>query len=229
MRRIFKRGLPVAAVLVLIAVIWAAWYWGLIPRKTYTAADFGIDTAVSPVDYNQNGADDYTDLLRGAKKDAKAHPRYDGSYYEGGYPPENIGVCTDVVWRAFREAGYSLRDMVDADIEARPEAYPNIEKRDRNIDFRRVTNLRIFFSEYARTLTTDVGRIEEWQPGDIVIFGKDKHIGIVSDKRNKNGQPYILHNGGQPVREEDYLPRAEVMAHYRFDASMIPAELLKTF
>lgn len=229
MKKTLKIVLPIAAAVVLAVLVWAAWYWGLIPKRSYTAADFGIDTVLAETDFNQNGADDYTDLLRGAKKDAKNHPRYNGAYYEGGYPPEDIGVCTDVIWRAFREAGYSLRDMVDADIQARPAAYPNIQKRDSNIDFRRVTNLHIFFAEYAQTLTTDVGDIEAWQPGDIVVFGNDKHIGIVSDKRNKNGQPYILHNGGQPTREEDYLPRAEVTAHYRFDAARIPAEVLKTF
>ena len=56
-----------------------------------------------------------------------------------------------------------------------------------------------------------------------MIFGNDSHIGIVSDKRNKNGQPFILHNGGQPKREENILPRRKVTAHYRFDASRLPA------
>lgn len=41
-------------------------------------------------------------------------------------------------------------------------------------------------------------------PGDIVIFGTT-HIGIVSDKRNKDGVPYLIHNAGQPLREEDAL------------------------
>ncbi|MBR6793962.1 MAG: DUF1287 domain-containing protein [Clostridia bacterium] len=63
----------------------------------------------------------------------------------------------------------------------------------------------------------------------MVLFDGDAHIGIVSDKRNKDGQPYILHNGGQPRREEDYLPRAEVSGHYRFDAANIPAEVLIAF
>ncbi len=213
----------------ILALLWAAWYWGLIPRRTYTAADFSIDTVLSTVDYNGNGADDYTDLLRGAKKDAKNHPRYDGSYYRGGYPPEDIGVCTDLVWRAFREAGYSLKDMVDRDILARPSAYRHIKERDPNIDFRRVTNLRIFFTQYARSLTADVKEIEAWQPGDIVVFDDDAHIGIVSDKRNKDGLPYILHNGGQPAREEDILGRSKVSGHYRFDAANIPEEVLIAF
>ena len=116
--------------------------------------------------------------------------------------------------------------MVDRDVMNRPEAYPAIKKRDNNIDFRRVRNLRVFFDTYAVSLTTDIDEIAEWQPGDIVIFGSNQHIGIVSDKRNHKGQPYILHNGGQRKREENYLPRGEVTAHYRFDASRIPEEVL---
>ncbi len=190
-----------------------------------------IIRAVSSVDFNGNGIDDYADILAGAKKDAANHPRYDGRYQEGGYPPDNIGVCSDVVWRAFREAGYSLRYMVDKDIRENPERYPEIykkkEKRDSKIDFRRVRNLRIFFDKYAVVLTTDVNAIGEWQPGDIVIFNENSHIGIVSDKRNAKGQPYIIHNGGQAEREEDYLEGDHyVAAHYRFDASKIPAEML---
>lgn len=226
MKRIFKIGLPVIGGALLIALVWAAWYWGLIPRKTYTAADFGIETLTAATDFDGDGIDDYSELRAGARKDAQNHPRYDGSYYAGGYPPEEIGVCTDVIWRAFREAGYSLKAMVDADILARPAAYPRVAEPDPNIDFRRVPNLRVFLEEYAVSLTLDSSAIEAWQPGDIVVFGEDRHIGIVSDKRNKNGQPYILHNGGQPVREEDYLPRAEITGHYRFDAKRIPAEIL---
>ena len=194
--------------------------------KIYTAEDFGIDTILSSVDYNGNGTDDYTDILLGARKDAENRPTYDGSYHAGGYPPDDIGVCTDVVWRAFKNAWYSLRDMVDKDIRTRPEAYPKITNPDSNIDFRRVRNLRIFFDTYAISLTLDINEIAEWQPGDIVIFGEDKHIGIISDKRNKDGQPYVIHNGGQRNREEDYLRKSTVTGHYRFDASKINQEVL---
>ena len=117
--------------------------------------------------------------------------------------------------------------MIDADIAARPDAYPGVSKQDKNIDFRRVVNLRVFLDTYATVLTTDTSQIGEWQPGDIVIFRENKHIGIVSDKRNRRGHPYIIHNGGQPVREEDYLRRASVTAHYRFDTSRMDSRILK--
>ena len=120
-------------------------YWNLIPAKNYTAEQFGIATIQSAIDYNGNGVDDYTDILLGARKDATTYPSYNGQYYEGGYPPEDIGVCTDVIWRAFRHAGYCLREMVDKDIVSLPEAYKAITVRDDNIDFRRVVNLKVFF------------------------------------------------------------------------------------
>ena len=218
---------------VLMALLIAAFcllsHFNLIPKKSYTAEDFGIETIKSGTDYNKNGTDDYTDILLGARKDAENHPTYNGNYYDGGYPPDDIGVCTDVVWRAFKNAGYCLRDMVNRDIIKRREAYPQIKVRDNNIDFRRVSNLQTFFEEHATKLTNDIDKIEEWQPGDIVIFNGGKHIGIVSDKRNSKGQPYIIHNGGQPNREEDYFKRAEVYAHYRFDASKIDDEVLIAF
>ncbi len=199
------------------------------PEPTFDAS--GIERAVSSVDFNGNGIDDYADFLLGAKKDAAIHPRYDGRYWGSAYPPDDVGVCADVIWRAFREAGYSLRYMVDRDIRQNTWRYPKIankqESRDSKIDFRRVRNLRIFFDAYALVLTTDINDVAAWQPGDIVIFNENSHIGIVSDKRNANGQPYIIHNGGQLNREEDYLPGDhKVAAHYRFDASRVPADML---
>ena len=59
----------------------------------------------------------------------------------------------------------------------------NIDIIDKNIDFRRVKNLQVYFKNNAISLTTDINDITAWQGGDIVIF--KKHIGIVSDKRNK--------------------------------------------
>lgn len=201
-------------------------YYNLLPKRYYTARDFKIDTVYSKIDYNNNGVDDYTDFVCGARKDAENHPAYDGKYWAEGYPPENIGVCTDVVWRSFRYAGYSLRDMIDKDIKARSEAYSLAQKPDSNIDFRRVGNLHAFFAEYAIELTIDGTKIDQWQPGDIVVFDQDKHIGILSDKRNRDGKPYVIHNGGQPNREEDYLKNHDVTAHYRFDADKVNHDIL---
>ncbi|PNH19138.1 hypothetical protein B6K86_08020 [Lachnospiraceae bacterium] len=56
----------------------------------------------------------------------------------------------------------------------------------------------------------------EWQGGDIVIF--QNHIGIISDRRNKNGVPYVIHHNGvwQTRYEQDILEsRDDLIGHYR--------------
>ncbi len=191
-------------------------------KPYYTAEDFNIETVVSSIDANQNGIDDYTDILLGAKIDAENHPTYDGRYWDTGYPPDDIGVCTDVIWRAFKYAGYNLRQMVDNDIKKSNEEDYHIKYPDSNIDFRRVGNLYVFFSKYAESLTLDIDEIDKWQPGDIVIFGEYQHIGIISDKRNRDGEPYVIHNSGQPLREEDVLRKRSsedpITGHFRWNA-----------
>jgi len=63
--------------------------------------------------------------------------------------------------------------MVDKDIKENIGLYPNTAgKRDPNIDFRRVPNLKVFFERYAVSLTLDSTKIEQWQPGDIVTYGE---------------------------------------------------------
>ena len=188
-------------------------------KTAYYAKDFNIKTLISKTDYDNDGIDDYTDILQGAKIEAEKKPVYKSEYYSGGYPPDGEGVCTDVIWRALKNAGYSLKDMVDEDIKNNTNKYPRVNgKPDPNIDFRRVPNLKVYFERNQLVLTTDLTKIEEWQPGDIVAFG-NSHIGIISDKRNERGVPYLIHNGGQPIREEDilelYIKYDPITGHYR--------------
>ncbi len=198
----------------LVAGVLLAREYHLFPQRAYSAADFGIETFRSAYDGDGDGVDDATDLLIGAREYLATKPRYKSEYYAGGYPPAGVGVCTDVIWQAFAHAGYDLKAMVDADIALRPTAYTSIEKPDPNIDFRRVYNLAVFFDAYAEKLTCDETDLAAWQPGDIVIY--PHHIAVVSDKRNAAGVAWILHQGGQPVREEDALTRREIVGHYRF-------------
>lgn len=229
-KRIIVGILTVAAVSVIGIAYYYLDYYNMIPKKSYSAEQFQIETVKSSVDFNQNGIDDYTDLLNGAKKEAKAHSTYKSEYYEGGYPPDGVGVCTDVVWRAFKEAGYCLKDMVNADIKEHVEEYQRVKgSPDPNIDFRRVPNLQVYFKRHAISLTLDPSKIEEWQPGDIVIFASS-HVGMLSDKRNKEGVPYLIHNAGQPKREEDaLLKQKKITGHYRFDASKLDKKELIAF
>ena len=54
----------------------------------------------------------------------------------------------------------------------------------------------------------------DFQKGDIVVF--DKHIAIISEKRNKKGIPYIIHNSGNFKYVEDALTRYNIIGHYRW-------------
>ncbi len=218
--------LIVLIIIFTVVVMYSISHFNFVSKEYYTASDFHIKTIYSSKDYDNDALDDYSDFVLGARQDAENHPKYVSSYYEGGYPRDNEGVFTDVIWRAFKNAGYSLRDMVNQDILLYPEDYKDVGKPDINIDFRRVHNLKVFFNKYSISLTLDPSKIEEWQPGDIVIFRNNKHIGIISDRRNKKGIPYVIHNSGQTKREEDYLLKDEITGHYRFDASLIPEEVL---
>jgi len=180
---------------------------------------------ISRQDQNNNGIPDALDLVEGAREEVTGRTQYDSSYYRGGYPPEGKGACSDVIWRAFRAAGYDLKEMVDEDIRSAPSAYGTTGKNpDPAIDFRRVRNLQVFFQRHARELTTevkpgDVKNLTQWQPGDIVVFGPPyPHIGIISDRRCRNGVPWLIHNGGPRATEGDYLLNwpSKIICHFRF-------------
>lgn len=189
-------------------------------RPSYSNEDFNIETFLSHTDRNNNHVDDVMDVLQGAKLEAKRHPKYHSEYYDGGYPPDSEGVCTDVIWRSFQNAEIDIKAMIDQDIKENTSLYQRVTTPDPNIDFRRVPNLDVFFSRYGTALSTNPYDIEQWQAGDIVIFST-KHIAIVSDKRNKQGISYIIHNAGQIFFEEDalisYSKHTPIKAHYRFN------------
>ena len=63
------------------------------------------------------------------------------------------------------------------------------------------------------SLTTDINDIASWQGGDIVVF--PHHIGIVSDKRNKQGIPYLIHHSSYHPYEEDILEELSILGHFR--------------
>lgn len=220
MKQTLNRLLAGLLVITLAIVLWVLYLYNLIEHPRYDDDDFGIAFQMSGNDQNGNGIDDFIDIVNGAKQEARRHPTYRSAYYEGGYPPEDEGVCTDVIWRALKYAGYDLKTLVDADIASCIACYPRVHGvPDPNIDFRRVPNLQVFFTRHCERLTTDLSRIGEWQAGDIVVFA-DSHIGIVSDARNYRGVPFLIHNGNLPKMEEDCLWRENMLkgisGHYRF-------------
>lgn len=187
--------------------------------KVYYNLDFGIEDYKSKVDMNGNGIDDQTEILLRTREYISANPKYKSEYYIGGYPTGSYGVCTDVVGYALKNSGYDLMTLLNNDVIKNPQNY-DIDEPDINIDFRRVKNLIVYFGHTAESLTTDIDNISQWQGGDIIVFAD--HIGIVSDKRNSKGQPFVIHHAypGQPEYEEDLFGRpinfyGEIKGHFR--------------
>lgn len=209
--------LPAIALLLIFGIAVALLYrYNVIPHRKYTGSDFGIAEYHSQVDRDGDGIDDQSDILAGAYAYVATSPIYQSKYYEGGYPNDGYGVCTDVVAQALLSAGYDLQLLVDEDRRSNPDGYRTDEVPDPNIDFRRVRNLLVYFEHTAISLTTDPKDIEEWQGGDIVIF--EGHIGIVSDHRNRKGIPFVIHHGNvwQKEYEEDILEiHGEILGHFR--------------
>lgn len=207
----------IICITVILTIITLLYKFSIIPHKQYTNNDFNIKTYISNIDKDNDGIDDQTDILNNVKKYIQTKPKYQSKYYNTGYPNDEYGVCTDVVGFGLKDAGYNLMELVNEDIINNKEKY-NIEVIDKNIDFRRVRNLNIYFKNNNITLTTDLSKIEEWQGGDIIVF-KD-HIGVISDKRNKRGIPFLIHHANpmQINYEEDVLELYDkdyIIGHYR--------------
>ena len=203
------------AIIIAIFISYILYIYNYITHKKYSNKDFNIKTYTSRIDKDNDGVDDQTDILNNVKDYIKKQPKYKSKYYDTGYPNDKYGVCTDVVAFGLKGAGYDLMELVNEDIKNNKDLY-NIDTIDKNIDFRRVKNLKIYFERNTISLTTDPKKIEEWQAGDIVIF--KKHIGKVSDKRNKRGVPFIIHHANpyQRYYEEDILEyRNDIVGHYR--------------
>ena len=214
-----KKRIFIIVIFIIISVILVAllYFFNTIPHKQYSNSDFNIETYISSVDKDNDGIDDQTDILNNVRTYIAKKPKYKSKYYETGYPDDEYGVCTDVVANGLKGAGYDLKEIVNEDIINNKEKY-NIEVIDKNIDFRRVRNLDVYLKNNSISLTKDLSQIEEWQGGDIIVF-KD-HIGIISDKRNKKGIPFLIHHAN-PIQvnyEEDVLElygQDYIIGHYR--------------
>lgn len=201
--------------IILLFVLILLYLFNVIEHKSYSNLDFNISSYISSIDKDNDGIDDQTDILNNAKEYIKSKPKYESKYYNTGYPNDEYGVCTDVIGIALLNSGYNLMELVNQDIINNKKEY-NIDIIDKNIDFRRVRNLDIYFKHTAISLSTDIKEIDKWQGGDIIVF-KD-HVGIISDKRNKYGTPFIIHHANpyQVRYEEDILKYYNnIIGHYR--------------
>ncbi|MBX3117539.1 MAG: DUF1287 domain-containing protein [Fimbriimonadaceae bacterium] len=168
-----------------------------------------------------------TKIVAGARQQLNWGTTYNGAYVRINYPngdvPKTQGVCTDVVVRAFRHAGYDLQQLIHEDMKTAWSSYPRYpgnSKPDPNIDHRRCPNQIAFFKRHGKKLTTSVeaANKSEWKPGDVVFWklssGLD-HVGVLTDKRNEKGLPLVIHNLNKPT-EEDVLESYKIVAHFRY-------------
>ncbi len=149
---------------------------------------------------------------------------YDGSYRVIQYPmgdvPPHIGVCTDVIIRAYRQGGIDLQVLVHESVKKHHKYYyPNPIKGyglhpDSNIDHRRVRILKKFLKlHYPKS---ELSYTDSYLPGDL-IFWDNWHVGILIDKKIPGtNRYYCVHNIGLgPVIEDVYYDEY-VLEHFRF-------------
>lgn len=167
-------------------------------------------------------------IVQAARSQIGVTTSYDPAYvamkYPGGDVPQQSGVCSDVIIRALRSAlSAELQKLVHKDMKEHFLKYPKIwglRKTDRSIDHRRVPNLMTFFkrkhSSFSHPNAQDAAN---FLPGDIVtctVPPNLPHIMILSDRKNRNGLPLVIHNIGSGVNEEDHLSEFPLTGHFRW-------------
>ena len=163
-------------------------------------------------------------VLEGAERQVGVTVLYDGSYrrlaYPGGDVPPDRGVCTDVLVRAFRNAGIDLQRLVHEDMKRDFGAYPKawgLSRPDRNIDHRRVPNLATFFARHGERLPLS-SDAADYRPGEVVTWRLPSglpHVGLVS-ARVVDGRLLVVHNVGAGTVFEDVLLAWPVTGRYRY-------------
>jgi uncharacterized protein YijF (DUF1287 family) len=189
-------------------------------------------------DRDNDGINDQKDILLGALKQLEKPARNifldesEANYYPGGDPPADLAISTDIIARAFMEAGFDLRELVYEDIKENFNEYP-LKKIwgqtvcDPDIDYRRIQNLEVFFKRNAKqmdvTFNVSDSSLEQWLPGDIVFFDMDRdgytdNVGIISDSTTRDGIPKVIYNYIDPgyTVERNILKDNIITGHYRF-------------
>ena len=196
------------------------------PSSLFVVLAVALASRSAPAQSPQRGGTPHVNALVAAAMEQTRHQViYDGSYraipYPNGDVPANIGVCTDVIIRAYRAVGVDLQRLVHEDMRRAFASYPHLwglQRPDRNIDHRRVPNLQTFFTRRNAALPRSRDAAD-YEAGDLVTWmlpGSLPHIGIVSSTRASSGRLMLVHNIGRGPQLEDVLFAYDVTGHYRY-------------
>ncbi|HUJ62088.1 MAG TPA: DUF1287 domain-containing protein [Kofleriaceae bacterium] len=195
-------------------------------------AEARVRQASAAHDRDGDGIPDALDVLIGAKKEVLNGEAYTAEAedyipmtYPGGDVPRHIGVCTDVIVRAVRNAGVDIQRELHEDIRRARAAYPMVKGAgDASIDQRRVGTLLPYFERHWEQHTAKLDDpADPLRPGDVILMdtfpsrpGPD-HIGILSDTTDDRGLPLVINNwtDGTTVAEMDLLTFVPVLYRFR--------------
>ena len=194
------------------------------------AKNTGVAGAIK--DRDKDGIPDPLDVLIGAKKTVLNADAYTEGYVDIKYPmgdvPRTMGVCTDVIIRAVRNAGLDLQQALHDDIKKSPRSYPMIKGTGNpDIDQRRVATLLPYFKRHWSQRSAKLDDPDDpLRPGDVIFMdtfprrsGPD-HIGIISDTMSDQGLPLVINNwtNGTVTAEMDLLTFVPVLYRFRLPA-----------
>lgn len=192
-----------------------------------------ISEGTAGPDADRDGIPDSLDVLIGAKKTVLNADDYTEGYVAIKYPmgdvPREMGVCTDVIVRAVRNAGVDLQKALHEDIARARGSYPMVKGNgDTHIDHRRVKTLLPYFKRHweAHSARLDDPK-DPLRPGDVIFMdtfpnraGPD-HIGIISDRIGDAGLPLVINNwtNGTTTAEMDLLTFVPVLHRFRLSST----------
>jgi uncharacterized protein YijF (DUF1287 family) len=173
-----------------------------------------------------NASPQLKQFVEAAIEQSKVTTGYDPSWVKIDYPngdvPNDTGVCSDVIVRAFRKAGIDLQKEIHEDMMRAWSEYPRkwgARGTDTNIDHRRVLNLTTWFDRQGKSLPITSDRAD-YLPGDVVAWELSngvEHIGILTNLASEPDKHYLIaHNIGAGAKVEDVLLAWKIIGHYRY-------------